>query len=81
MNNFYGANVLALVWSFSNEYKDIPYRISLISKKYSCNCPAFVHRRNCKHLITFREGMSSGTILNDKRYNVSDIGKEIIEKK
>ena len=76
-----GDNVLALVWSFTDELQQIPYRIEYHSKKYSCTCPAFTHRRNCKHLITFREGMRSGAIHTDSRYNLTDYGKEVIGKK
>jgi hypothetical protein len=76
-----GDNVLALVWSFTDELQSIPYRIELNAKKYSCTCPAFTHRRNCKHLTTFREGMRSGSIHTDNRYNLTDYGKEVLGKK
>lgn len=79
-NMWAGDNVLALVWSFSNEMQDIPYRIELVAKRYSCTCPAFTHRKYCKHLGAWREGAKDGSILKDDRFNVTDYGKQVIGK-
>ncbi len=79
---------VALVWSFTNENKDIPYRISRLGKtkkqggsgvKWYCNCPSFTHRggKTCKHLILFREQIKNGQILHDRRFTVTDFGKEL----
>lgn len=76
-----GDNVLALVWSFTNDLQDIPYRIEYSAKKYSCTCPAFTHRRNCKHLTAFRDGMKANTLHNDSRFNLTDNGKDFLVKK
>lgn len=72
---------IALVWSFSNDKKDIPYRISKLGRsrkeggtgvKWSCNCPSFIHRGNktCKHLIALRQSIKDKNIFSDKRFTV-----------
>ncbi len=49
--------------------------------KYSCTCPAFVNRgrRTCKHLAALKEEAKNGSILSDRRFQVSTIGKVILK--
>lgn len=80
---------VALVWSFTNDSLDIPYRITRLGKskkdggkgvKWQCNCPSFVHRgsKTCKHLISFRQSLKDKNILSDKRFTLTDFGMELI---
>lgn len=75
---YYGDHVLSLVWSFTNDMVDIPYRVSYEDKKYSCNCPQFTFRKVCKHLTTFRTAAKDGTLFSDKRYNITDYGRQFL---
>lgn len=83
-------DTIALVWSFTNDNKDIPYRITRIGKtkkeggtgvKYACNCPSFTHRggKICKHLILFREKIKNKSISFDQKFTITDIGMEILK--
>lgn len=83
-------NTIAIVWSFTNDNMDIPYRINCSGKtkadggngrKWECNCPSFTKRggKTCKHLITMREEARSGAILADKRYQLTEYGLEILK--
>lgn len=86
---FFGENVIAQAWSFSNDMKDIPYLIKRTGKpkalggtgyKWSCTCPSSRFRKStCKHILTLRESASLGFLPLDKRFNVSDLGKEILK--
>lgn len=76
---FFGEYVIAIVWSFTNINSDIPYRIEYVSNKWSCSCPAFSFRKTCKHLITLREQAKDKSLLNDRRYSLTDYGKEILK--
>jgi len=76
--NFFGENVVALVWSFSNSFSDIPYRISFI-KKFACSCPAFRFRQTCKHISTLKDHLKNNSIHTDDKYSISDYGKEILK--
>ena len=80
-----GDNVVCHVWSFLDDSKDIPYSISRLGKskkergtgyKWQCSCPSFKFRggKTCKHLITMREKVKDKSILNDKRFIISDFG-------
>lgn len=79
----FGPKILAQVWSFSNQDKDIPYLISYEQGKRSikmmCNCPAYSFRKKCKHIIGLKQGVETHTILLDKRYILSDIGMEVLK--
>jgi len=79
---------VALVWSFTNENKDIPYRITKVGKskkeggsgvRWQCNCPSFSYRggKTCKHLILFRQQSKNGQIKNDPRFTLTDYGVEL----
>lgn len=81
---------VAMVWSFSNNTNDIPYRISCTGKtkgeggngrKWECNCPSFTNRggKTCKHLITMRQESKSGAILADKRFQLTEYGLKILK--
>jgi hypothetical protein len=81
--------LIAYVWSF-REASDIPYRIMLRTymdnnnrekRKWSCNCPSFVNRgrKVCKHLTTLKEEAKDGTLLADRRFDVSDFGKKVLK--
>ena len=86
MNN----DIVALVWSLTNEFKDMPYSISRLGKskkeggngvQWKCTCPSFIHRgsKTCKHLILLREGAKSGTILADKRFSLTEFGIQVLK--
>jgi hypothetical protein len=79
---------VALVWSFSNKNKDIPYRISRTGKskkeggrgvKWSCNCPSFIHRgsKTCKHLIYLKDKLKSGTAKYDEYITLTEYGLDL----
>lgn len=81
---FFGQNVLAQVWSFSNGNSDIPYLLSYISGKYKCGCPSHAKwRRNvdCKHISEFKRAIVNNTIINDQRFTLSDFGEDFIKRK
>jgi hypothetical protein len=80
---------VTLVWSFTNDNKDIPYRISRVGRskkengngvRWTCNCPSFSYRggKTCKHLILMRQQVKSGQILNDNRFSVTEYGMEVL---
>lgn len=81
---------VALVWSFTNENKDIPYRITKFGKakkqgghgvKWQCNCPSFSYRggKTCKHLILFRQQIKNGQIVNDPRFTLTEFGMDLYQ--
>lgn len=81
---------IALVWSLTNEFKDMPYSISRVGKskkeggtgvQWKCTCASFIHRgsKTCKHLIMLREGAKSGTILADSRFQITELGIKILK--
>lgn len=81
---------ISLVWSFTNDHKDIPYRISRTGRskkeggsgvRWSCNCPSFSYRggKTCKHLILMREQIKNGLILSDNRFAVTEYGMEVLK--
>lgn len=81
---------VAIVWSFSNDNLDIPYRISCTGqtkseggngRQWKCNCPSFTKRggKTCKHLITMRQESKSGAILADKRFQLTEYGLELLK--
>lgn len=83
-------NVVAVVWSFKDPNKEIPYHITCSGKtkgqggngrKWECNCPSFTKRggKTCKHLITMRQESKSGSLLADKRYQLTQYGLEILK--
>lgn len=94
MNSFYFSHsqdqTVALAWSFTNDFKDMPYTISRIGNPKSeggkgtvwkCTCPAFANRggKTCKHLITLREEAKSGSILADKRFTLTEFGIKVLK--
>ncbi len=90
IGSLYADNTVALVWSFSNSMKDIPYVISRFGTPKSkggsgtywkCNCPSFVNRggKTCKHLTSLREVAKSGNLLKDDRFNVTEFGIKVLK--
>lgn len=79
----FGPNILAQVWSFSNEDNNIPYLISYEQGKRSikmqCNCPAYSYRKKCKHILGLKQGLEDGSILQNEKYNLSDIGMSVLK--
>jgi hypothetical protein len=84
------SDTIAYVWSFSNKMQDIPYRIDRHGEPkvdggrgvyWTCTCPAFVNRggKTCKHLISLRSLSKDRAILNDDRFQITDIGKKILK--
>ena len=80
---------VALVWSFTNDNKDIPYRISRAGRskkqggngvRWSCNCPSFSYRggKTCKHLILMREQIKLKKIQFDSRFSITEYGMEVL---
>lgn len=83
-------STVALVWSFTNDFKDIPYSISRIGNLKSeggkgiiwkCTCPVFTNRgnKNCKHIITLWEKVKLGTIFLDKRFTLTEFGIKVLK--
>ncbi len=81
---------VALVWSFSNQHKDIPYRISRLGRskkdggsgiRWNCNCPSFSYRggKTCKHLVLLKQQVKNGEILSDNRFSITEYGLEILK--
>lgn len=85
---FYGDNVVARAWSFSDDMAEIPYLIKRFGRpkksggtgyKWGCSCPYFTNRhRTCKHITELHKAVTNKTILLDKRYQISDLGMEIL---
>jgi hypothetical protein len=86
------SNVVALVWSLTNQWKEMPYTISRNGKnkkdggsgvEWKCTCPSFIHRgqKTCKHLSLLKSGAKDGSILFDNRFNITDFGLEILKLK
>jgi len=74
---WFGDNVLALAWSFTNPLQEIPYRITRNNKnRLACTCPAFVHRYNCKHISSFRT-IVKHRIEDDEYIRLTDYGKKV----
>jgi len=86
---FLGESVVAQAWSFSNDIQEIPYLIKRTGRpktlggtgyKWTCSCPASTFRRGtCKHILALRESARIGFLPLDKRFNVSDFGKEALK--
>lgn len=83
-------STVAFVWSFSNTFNDNPYKISRVGSpkreggkgtNWKCTCPSFVNRggKTCKHLSEFKKQSSSGSILNDKRFSLTEFGIKILK--
>jgi len=81
---FLGENVIAQVWSFSNEMREVPYLIKIIKHhiaghKWACNCPSFMYRKiTCKHIRALRESAKIRFLSIDKRFNLSDLGTDVL---
>lgn len=81
---FMGDCVVCQAWSHTDDSQEIPYLIRRLGKpasqggtgyKWYCNCPS---RQNpCKHISVLKAAAKNGTILFDKRYTLSDFGREI----
>ncbi|MCZ2224767.1 MAG: hypothetical protein LC122_14180 [Chitinophagales bacterium] len=76
-------NAIAFVWSFTDIVQEVPYRIERKlsgrnNYKLTCSCPYFVNRRKtCKHITMFNNLKDCGLLGYDKRFTVTDFGKEI----
>lgn len=82
--------VIAIVWSLTNEFKDLPCSISRLGKskkeggngvQWKCTWTSFIHRggKTCKHLVMLRDGAKSGTILADSRFQLTEMGLKILK--
>lgn len=80
---------IAHVWSFSNDFQEVPYIISRHGSSKSnggqgviwkCSCPSFTKRggKTCKHLILLKEQAKSGAILADRRFNLTEFGIKVL---
>jgi hypothetical protein len=81
--------IIALVWSFSDDFQETPYSVSRVGSakksggtgvQWKCTCPAFTNRggKICKHITSLVQGSKSKDILNDKRFNITPFGRQVL---
>ena len=84
------SDMVAQVWSFSNQHNDIPYyicRVKYSNKdessrfRYTCSCPSFVNRggKTSKHLQEMTKCVKDKSIINDRRFILTEFGIKILK--
>jgi len=78
--------VVVKVWSFSNDFAEIPYDIFYLSKDsqnnmlFACSCPAYRMRKikECKHIEGMFQAILEGCLLTNNHYSVTPFGMTIL---